>query len=133
MLPCSSAVTKRGSTKSVPWVTAPKQESVSLVTRTEIGFGTGGDYDDSNTSGNIAILDADNGNQLIKAMRYILVEWEISSQELLDHTVQGKGAGVVRGGGGKASYVSLELLDYMWKHSSLYVVTVVVLEKHFAK
>ena len=82
-------------------MTAPKQESVSLVTRTEIGFGTGGDYDDSNSTGNIAILDADNGNQLIKAMRYILVEWETSSQELLDHTVQGKGAG---------SYVSLELL-----------------------
>ena len=55
-------------------MTAPKQESVSLVTRTEIGFGTGGDYDDSNTSGNIVKLDADNGNQLINAMRYILVE-----------------------------------------------------------
>lgn len=55
-------------------MTAPKQESISLVTRTEIGFGTGGDYDGSNTSGNIVKLDADNGNQLINAMRYILVE-----------------------------------------------------------
>ena len=40
------------------------------------------------------ILDADNGNQLIKAMRF-LAERETSSQELLDHTVQGMGAGVV--------------------------------------
>ena len=56
------------------------------------------------------ILDADNGNQLIKAMRF-LAERETSSQELLDHTVQGMGAGVVvvvLGGGG--SYVSFELL-----------------------
>ena len=49
------------------------------------------------------ILDADNGNQLIKAMRF-LAERETSSQELLDHTVQGMGAGVVvvvLGGGGE--------------------------------
>ena len=39
-----------------------------------IGFGTGGDYDDSNTCGNEATYGADNGNQHIKAMGYILVQ-----------------------------------------------------------
>ena len=39
-----------------------------------IGFGTGGDRDDSNTCGNDAELDGDNGDQHIKAMGYILVQ-----------------------------------------------------------
>ena len=39
-----------------------------------IGFGTGGKHDDSNTCGNIAKRDADNGDQLIKALGYILVQ-----------------------------------------------------------
>ena len=39
-----------------------------------IGFGTGGDYDDSDTCGNEATYDADNGDQHIKAMGYILVQ-----------------------------------------------------------
>ena len=39
-----------------------------------IGFGTGGNHDDSNTCGNIAKTDADNGDQLIKALGYILVQ-----------------------------------------------------------
>ena len=39
-----------------------------------IGFGTGGNHDDSNTCGNIAKFDADNGDQLIKAFGYILVQ-----------------------------------------------------------
>ena len=41
-----------------------------------IGFGTGGDHDDSNTCGNDAnaIYGGDNGDQHIKAMRYILVQ-----------------------------------------------------------
>ena len=39
-----------------------------------IGFGTGGNHDDSNTCGNIAKFDADNGDQLIKALGYILVQ-----------------------------------------------------------
>ena len=53
-----------------------------------IGFGTAGRHDDSNTCGNIAKRDADNGDQLIKAFGYILVQWETSSQELLaDHTL----------------------------------------------
>ena len=39
-----------------------------------IGFGTGGYHDDSNTCGNEATYDADNGEQHIKAMGYILVQ-----------------------------------------------------------
>ena len=39
-----------------------------------IGFGTGGNYDDSNTCGNEATYSADKGNQHIKAMGYILVQ-----------------------------------------------------------
>ena len=63
-------------------------------------------------------------------MRYILVEWETSSQELLDHTVQGKGTGVGSGDGGRLWAVSpLMAWNYMWKHSSLYVF--VFLEKTF--
>ena len=40
-----------------------------------IGFGTGGHHDDSNTCGNEATYQADNGNKHIKAMGYILVQW----------------------------------------------------------
>ena len=40
-----------------------------------IGFGTGGEYDDNNTCGNDAIYGGDNGDQHIKAMGYILVQW----------------------------------------------------------
>ena len=36
MLPCSALVTGKDSMQSVPWLHAPKQESVSLVTRTGI-------------------------------------------------------------------------------------------------
>ena len=39
-----------------------------------IGFGTGGDPDDSNTCGNEAMWDPDNGNKHIKAMGYIFVQ-----------------------------------------------------------
>ena len=39
-----------------------------------IGFGTGGLYDDSNTCGNEAIAEPDNGNKHIKAMGYILIQ-----------------------------------------------------------
>ena len=39
-----------------------------------IGFGTGGDHDDSNTCGNDARYGGDNGDQHIKAMGYILVQ-----------------------------------------------------------
>jgi len=39
-----------------------------------IGFGTGGKHDDSNTCGNEATYDPDNGVKHIKAMGYILVQ-----------------------------------------------------------
>ena len=39
-----------------------------------IGFGTGGQRDDSNTCGNEATSSPDNGNKHIKAMGYILVQ-----------------------------------------------------------
>ena len=41
-----------------------------------IGFGTGGYPDDSNTCGNEAKHSADNGDKHIKAMGYILVQWD---------------------------------------------------------
>ena len=41
-----------------------------------IGFGTGGLHDDSNTWGNEATYSPDNGNKHIKAMGYILVQWQ---------------------------------------------------------
>ena len=41
-----------------------------------IGFGTGGNYDDSNTCGNEATYWSDNGDKNIKAMGYILVQWQ---------------------------------------------------------
>ena len=41
-----------------------------------IGFGTGGYPDDSNTCGNEALHSPDNGDKHIKAMGYILVQWE---------------------------------------------------------
>ena len=39
-----------------------------------IGFGTGGYSDDTNTCGNEATHDPDNGDKHIKAMGYILVQ-----------------------------------------------------------
>ena len=39
-----------------------------------IGFGTGGNHDDSNTCGNQATYSPDNGHKHIKAMGYILVQ-----------------------------------------------------------
>ena len=41
-----------------------------------IGFGTGGMHDNSNTCGNEAVHYTDNGHKHIKAMGYILVQWE---------------------------------------------------------
>ena len=41
-----------------------------------IGFGTGGKHDDSNTCGNEASHSPDNGDKHIKAMGYILVQWQ---------------------------------------------------------
>ena len=42
-------------------------------TDSRIGFGSGGDHDDSNTCGNEATYFPDNGNKHIKAMGYIIV------------------------------------------------------------
>ena len=39
-----------------------------------IGFGTGGNPDNSNTCGNVATHSSDNGGKRIKAMGYILVQ-----------------------------------------------------------
>ena len=41
-----------------------------------IGFGTGGNHDDFNTCGNEATYASDNGDKHIKAMGYILVQWQ---------------------------------------------------------
>ena len=41
-----------------------------------IGFGTGGKHGDSNTCGNEARFKPDNGDKHIKAMGYILVQWQ---------------------------------------------------------
>ena len=41
-----------------------------------IGFGTGGRPGDSNTCGNVAKHEPDNGEKDIKAMGYILIHWE---------------------------------------------------------
>ena len=39
-----------------------------------IGFGTGGSPDNSNTCGNVAAANPDNGNRYIRAMGYIMVQ-----------------------------------------------------------
>ena len=39
-----------------------------------IGFGTGGNHDNSNTCGNEAFVQGDNGDKHIKVMGYILVQ-----------------------------------------------------------
>ena len=51
------------------------QENDCQTTDSRIGFGTGGYVDDSNTCGNEATHDPDNGHKHIKAMGYILVQW----------------------------------------------------------
>ena len=49
-----------------------------------IGFGTGGIPDDSNTCGNEASVMPDNGDKHIKAMGYILVQWDENRMETLE-------------------------------------------------
>ena len=64
-----------------------KQESVSLVTNKmtavlatrRIGLGSGGNSDDSNSCGNVVFVSPYNGDKNIKAMGYILVQWEQNS------------------------------------------------------
>ena len=50
------------------------QENSCYTCDSRIGFGTGGVTDDSNTCGNEATHNGDNGNKHIKAMGYILVQ-----------------------------------------------------------
>ena len=50
------------------------QENNCGTCDSRIGFGTGGYHDDSNTCGNQATHDPDNGNKNIRAMGYILVQ-----------------------------------------------------------
>ncbi|XP_067028484.1 uncharacterized skeletal organic matrix protein 5-like [Acropora muricata] len=50
------------------------QEHDCLSCDSRIGFGTGGYPDDSNTCGNEATIQTDNGDKHIKAMGYILVQ-----------------------------------------------------------
>ncbi|XP_044167589.1 uncharacterized skeletal organic matrix protein 5-like [Acropora millepora] len=49
-------------------------ENDCITCDSRIGFGTGGYPDDSNTCGNVALHDPDNGDKRIKAMGYILVQ-----------------------------------------------------------
>ena len=49
-------------------------ENVCATCNSRIGFGSGGNSDDSNACGNIAFLRPDNGDKNIKAMGYILVQ-----------------------------------------------------------
>ena len=44
-----------------------------------IGFGTGGNFDDTNTCGNEAQYSVDNGDKHIKTMGYILVQWHLQA------------------------------------------------------
>ena len=50
------------------------QENNCRSCDSRIGFGTGGYHDDSNTCGNQATHNPDNGNKNIRAMGYILVQ-----------------------------------------------------------
>ena len=56
-------------------ITANQQNDCSSCD-SRIGFGTGGIPDDSNTCGNEARYSPDNGNRHIKAMGYILIQWQ---------------------------------------------------------
>ena len=49
-------------------------ENDCVTCDSRIGFGTGGRHDDSNTCGNEARHQADNGNKRIKVIGYILVQ-----------------------------------------------------------
>ena len=49
-----------------------------------IGFGTGGKHDDKNTCGNEATHSPDNEEKHIKAMGYILVQWQETDMKNLE-------------------------------------------------
>jgi len=50
------------------------EQNLCSTCDSRIGFGTAGDSDDSNTCGNQAMYDPDNGEKHIKAMGYILLQ-----------------------------------------------------------
>lgn len=53
---------------------AGNNENDCITCDSRIGFGTGGDHDDSNTCGNEAVIGGDNGDRHIKTMGFILVQ-----------------------------------------------------------
>lgn len=63
-------------------------ENDCASTDSRIGFGTGGNHDDTITCGNYAIrgLTSDNGEKHIKAMGYILVQW-LRNRWTLQHMI----------------------------------------------
>ena len=52
------------------------EQSNCESTDSSIGFGTGGSPEKSITCGNVASYGPDNGNRYIKAMGYIMVQWQ---------------------------------------------------------
>ena len=68
---CKSEESYRGKAR-IGFIGNNEDNCVSSDSR--IGFGTGGSHDNSNTCGNEAMHDVDNGDRHIKAMGYILVQ-----------------------------------------------------------
>ena len=63
------------------------QENDCYTPDSRIGFGTAGYSDDSNTCGNEATHNPDNGDKHIKAMGYILVQWIELAEAIMNWTV----------------------------------------------
>ena len=55
-------------------IVANNENSCFVCSDSRIGFGSGGAHDPSNTCGNAAKYDTDNGDKDLKAMGYILVQ-----------------------------------------------------------
>jgi len=64
---------RSNSSKARIGITSNKENGCTTCD-SRIGFGTGGNLDDSNMSGNEATHSPDNGKRHIKAMGYILVQ-----------------------------------------------------------
>ena len=112
--------------QSVPWQDDLKQESVSLVTRVRMGATPvilGSDLAQEEimmtltACGNDARFGGDNGDQRIKAMGYILVQWKRTTFNT--HYI------FVQGAKKTNRYVSFELFGHhqywpeMWKNGSI--------------
>ena len=69
-----NAVSRRSSSSKARIGILGNNENNCYTCDSRIGFGTGGDHDDSNTCGNEATRSADNGDKHIKTMGYILVQ-----------------------------------------------------------